>query len=95
MTYTPELPLARTDNVLLLQDKFFVYPAIYGAYTELWTALTPELTPDKSGAYVYPWGRFGSLPAGVETSIKGESEGGTGAATKFVEWCRKQTEPFA
>ncbi|KAI1474574.1 NAD(P)-binding protein [Daldinia eschscholtzii] len=78
-----------------ITDKFFVYPAIYGAYTELWTALTPELTPDKSGAYVYPWGRFGSLPAGVETSIKGESEGGTGAATKFVEWCRKQTEAFA
>ncbi|KAI0109793.1 NAD(P)-binding protein [Daldinia grandis] len=76
-------------------DKFMMYPAILGAYTELWTALTPELTPDKSGAYVYPWGRFGSLPAGVETSIKEESEGGTGVAAKFVEWCRKQTEAFA
>ncbi|KAI1470549.1 NAD(P)-binding protein [Daldinia caldariorum] len=78
-----------------ITEKFFTYPAIYGAYTELWAALTPELTPDKSGAYVYPWGRFGDLPAGVETSMRGESEGGTGIAAKFLEWCRKETENFA
>ncbi|KAI2619040.1 NAD(P)-binding protein [Hypomontagnella submonticulosa] len=78
-----------------ITDKFLVYDAIYGAYTELWTALTPELTPEKSGAYVYPWGRFGPLPAGVEKSIKTESEGGTGVAIKFIEWCEKQTKPFA
>ncbi|KAH8647138.1 hypothetical protein BX600DRAFT_150936 [Xylariales sp. PMI_506] len=73
---------------------FLVYPAIYGAYTELWAVLTPELTPDKSGAYVYPWGRFGPLPVGVEAAIKGESEGGTGIADRFLEWCKKQTEAF-
>jgi retinol dehydrogenase 12 len=67
----------------------------YGAYTELWTALTPELTPEKSGAYVYPWGRFGSLPAGVEAALKGVSDGGTGIADKFVKWCSKETEAFA
>ncbi|KAI0380167.1 NAD(P)-binding protein [Hypomontagnella monticulosa] len=78
-----------------ITDKIFVYPAIYGAYTELWTALTPELTPDKSGAYVYPWGRFGDLPAGIEAGMKTESEGGTGLAAKFIEWCEKQTKPFA
>ncbi|KAJ8133006.1 hypothetical protein O1611_g619 [Lasiodiplodia mahajangana] len=52
-----------------ITDKFMLYTAIHGAYTELWAALTPELTPDKSGAYIYPWGRFGNLPAGVEASI--------------------------
>jgi hypothetical protein len=67
-----------------------VYPAIYGAYTELWAILTPELTPDKSGAYVYPWGRLGSLPDGVEDAMKGER----GVAARFVEWCRKQIEPY-
>ncbi|GAB1319342.1 short-chain alcohol dehydrogenase [Madurella fahalii] len=73
-----------------LTDKCILYPPIYGAYTELWTILAPELTPDKSGAYVYPWGRFGSLPAGVEASMKGDN----GVAAKFVEWCGKQTEAF-
>lgn len=72
-----------------------MYPPINGAYTELWAALTPELTPEKSGAYVYPWGRFGSLPAGLESSMKQESEGGSGVAMRFVDWCHKQTEAFA
>lgn len=71
-----------------------MFPPINGAYTELWTAIAPELTPDKSGAYVYPWGRLGSLPTGIENALKGESEGGTGTAAKFVGWCRNQTEAF-
>ncbi|KAI1158691.1 NAD(P)-binding protein [Nemania serpens] len=70
-------------------DTFLLYTAIHGAYTELWAALSPELTLDKSGAYVYPWGRFGSLPDGVEASITE-----TGVAARFVEWCGNQTKPF-
>ncbi|KAI1116774.1 NAD(P)-binding protein [Nemania sp. NC0429] len=72
-----------------LANKLFLYPAIFGAYTELWAALAPELTPDKSGSYVYPWGRFGDLPGGIEDSIVK-----TGVAAKFVEWCGGQTRPF-
>ncbi|KAI1413682.1 NAD(P)-binding protein [Hypoxylon sp. FL1857] len=75
-------------------DTFLLHPPIYGAYTELWAALAYELTPEKSGAYVYPWGRFGSLPAGIEASIQGGSGAGAGVAAKFVEWCGKQTEVF-
>lgn len=71
-----------------------MYPPIYGGYTELWAVLALEVTPDKSGAYAYPWGRFGSLPVGVENSMKGENEGGTGVAAKFVQWCGKETEAF-
>ncbi|KAI4868213.1 NAD(P)-binding protein [Hypoxylon rubiginosum] len=76
-------------------DTFLLHPPIYGAYTELWAMLTPELTPDKSGAYVYPWGRFGALPPGIEASMKTKSDGGSGVAAKFIEWCAKQTETFA
>ncbi|KAI1451195.1 NAD(P)-binding protein [Annulohypoxylon moriforme] len=76
-------------------DTFILHPPIYGAYTELWAALTPELTSEKSGAYVYPWGRFGNLPTEVERAMKSNSEGGTGVAAKFLEWCDKQTNAFA
>ncbi|KAH9893804.1 NAD(P)-binding protein [Xylariomycetidae sp. FL2044] len=73
---------------------FFAFPTIYGAYTELWTILAPELTPDRSGAHVYPWGRFGSLPARLEKSSKNQSDGGTGIGEKFVEWCHRETHTF-
>lgn len=75
--------------------KALAYPAIQGAYTELWAALSPEVTPAKSGAYVYPWGRFGDLPVGIEEAIKSEAEGGSGVADKFIAWCDRETEPFA
>ncbi|KAI0966842.1 NAD(P)-binding protein [Xylaria arbuscula] len=70
-------------------DRMILHSPIHGAYTELWTALSLELTPDKSGAYVYPWGRLGELPPGVEDSITR-----AGIATKFVGWCANQTRAF-
>ncbi|KAL9083255.1 MAG: hypothetical protein Q9165_008608 [Trypethelium subeluteriae] len=73
---------------------YLCYPPINGAYTELWAAIAPELTPDKSGAYVFPWGRFGSLPAGVEESLRGKAEGGSGIAANFLAWCEQQTKAF-
>ncbi|KAF5873161.1 putative short-chain dehydrogenase protein [Botrytis fragariae] len=85
-----ELQRYWTGPASWITDKFIVYPSIYGAYTELWAALSPELTPDKSGAYIYPWGRFGSLPEGIESSIVGES----GISARFFGWCGRETEGF-
>ncbi|GAP87967.1 putative NAD -binding protein [Rosellinia necatrix] len=70
-------------------DKVVLYTAIHGAYTELWAALTPELSVEDSGAYVFPWGRLGSLPQGVEDAIER-----SGVASKFVAWCDSQTNVF-
>ena len=71
-----------------------LYPAIYGAYTELWTALSPDLTPERSGAYIVPWGRIGSFRPDIEAATKPTSEGEPGVAAKFIAWCEKQTEPY-
>ncbi|KAK0618314.1 hypothetical protein B0T17DRAFT_656440 [Bombardia bombarda] len=86
-----ELQRHWTGVAAWVTDTFLVYPPVYGAYTELWTVLAPELTPDKSGAYVIPWGRIGSLPAGVERAMEGE----TGVAARFLGWCERETEAFA
>ena len=67
---------------------------MYGAYTELWAAIALDITPDKSGAYIFPWGRFGVVPAGIEKSLREESDGGTGVAVKFVEWVDRQIAPY-
>ena len=72
-----------------------LHPAINGAYTELWAALSSDLTPERSGAYIVPWGRIGTFRAGIEAALKSPSEGGTGVAAKFLAWSEKQTEPYA
>ncbi|KAF7526033.1 hypothetical protein G7054_g10894 [Neopestalotiopsis clavispora] len=74
-------------------ETFFVYPPIHGAYTELFAAISPELTPSKSGAYIYPWGRFGSVPAGVSAAME-TGDGGAAIAARFLEWCGSQTNNF-
>jgi retinol dehydrogenase-12 len=76
------------------QKKLLFFPAVYGAYTELWAAIDPDITPDKSGAYIYPWGRFGVVPATIEKSLWEESNGGTGVAGKFVEWVNREIAPY-
>ena len=72
-----------------------LYPAVFGAYTELWAAISPDLTPEQSGAYVWPWGRTGGFREDIEKALKSESEGGTGQAAKFVSWCDKVSAQYA
>lgn len=55
----------------------------YGAYTELYAGLSPDV---KNGGYYIPWGRPGFAPPHVEASCK--SEGGKPSiASRFYEWC--------
>jgi NAD(P)-dependent dehydrogenase (short-subunit alcohol dehydrogenase family) len=68
----------------------FLYTANYGAYTELFCGWSPEVTADKKGSYVWPWGRFGPVRKDVEQ----QNQAG-GNAEKFWEWCDKETRTFA
>ncbi|KAG8531235.1 uncharacterized protein KY384_004593 [Bacidia gigantensis] len=77
-----------------LTDMLILRPAINGAYTELWTALSPDLTEKNSGAYVVPWGRIGGFRYGIDKALKSPAEGGTGVADRFFEWCEQQTERY-
>ncbi|KAF1818112.1 NAD(P)-binding protein [Dissoconium aciculare CBS 342.82] len=77
-----------------LTDVLLLYPAVFGAYTELFSAVSPEITPEKSGSYIWPWGRVGGLRPDVEKSVKSEAEGGTGLSAKFLQWVEKETKAF-
>ena len=69
-------------------------PPIFGAYSELFAALSPEITAKHNGGFVIPWGRFGDIPDHIEKGLKSRAEGGSGAADKFWSWCEKETEPY-
>ncbi|ORY61261.1 uncharacterized protein BCR38DRAFT_467283 [Pseudomassariella vexata] len=64
--------------------KLIMYPPVNGAYTELYAGLSPDITIQKTGCWVVPFGR----------AIKSEAEGGTGGTRKFWEWTEDQVRPY-
>ena len=72
-----------------------VYPPIFGAYTELFAGLSSDVTWEKSGAWIEPWGRFDAQRADLEKGSKSEADGGTGIAEKFWKWSEEQIKQYA
>ncbi|ORX93900.1 hypothetical protein BCR34DRAFT_550569 [Clohesyomyces aquaticus] len=62
----------------------------YGAYTELYAGLSPDV---KTGAFYVPWGRPGSPPSHLEASLKGQGSEKS-ISTRFYEWCERETSRF-
>jgi retinol dehydrogenase-12 len=68
-----------------------LYPAVFGAFTELWAGLSGELTVEgDQGIFVLPWGRKG----GVRRDIIGECREG-GKSERLWGWCERETVKFA
>ncbi|KAE9371719.1 NAD(P)-binding protein [Stipitochalara longipes BDJ] len=80
--------LENTFNGILL------YPPIFGAYTELFAGLSPDIDSAANGSYIIPWGRAGHLKESLAACLKEESKGGTGVAKRFFEWCENETRPY-
>lgn len=70
------------------------YPIVNGAYTELWAGLSPEVTLEKAGSLVYPFGRFGTIRRDWEKATQAESEGGNGTTQKFWDWSEEQVSKY-
>ena len=76
-------------QVLLIS--WMLHPVVYGGYTELWAGWSEEAgKPDKNGAYVFPWGRFGDFREDLTAEIKKEG----GNAEKFWDWCERVTKEY-
>jgi retinol dehydrogenase 12 len=98
-----------------------LYPAVNGAYSELFAGLSPVVTMEKTGSYskpsilllgdrkfsatyldrgsclpflVLPWGRIGSIRSDLALGALPLSQGGTGMAEKWFEWCLEQVRSF-
>ncbi|CAJ2512050.1 Uu.00g076750.m01.CDS01 [Anthostomella pinea] len=70
------------------------YPVVKGAYTELFAGLSPEVTADKAGDYIFPFGRFQAICKELQLAAGPEAEGGVDLARNFWEWSEKQVEKF-
>ncbi|KAI1314236.1 NAD(P)-binding protein [Xylaria venustula] len=57
----------------------FTYPAVNGAYSELFAGLSPEVTMALSGSWVVPWGRFMNIRQDLDQG-KGTKEEGAQAS---------------
>ncbi|KAF9872522.1 hypothetical protein CkaCkLH20_10019 [Colletotrichum karsti] len=71
-----------------------LYPPVYGAYVELYGALSLDLTMKDSGSWVVPWGRQYPIREDLLEATRPEEKGGNGNAAKFWDWSEEQVKDF-
>jgi len=69
-------------------------PARYGAYTELFAALSPDITMRENGSFILPWGRMGYIPDHIERGMKSEENGGSGLVDRFISYCEREISSY-
>ncbi|KAL3424075.1 putative short-chain dehydrogenase [Phlyctema vagabunda] len=74
--------------------KLIHYPPIYGAYTELFAGLSPDITLSLSGSWVIPFGRIYPIRKDLNAAAKTVEEGGTGGTHDFWEWSEQQVKTY-
>jgi retinol dehydrogenase 12 len=73
-----------------------LYPAVYGAYTEVYAGWSEEMgRPERHGGYVKPWGR----PSDVRVEVQREVDSGMrgeemSKAVKFWDWCERESKDY-
>ncbi|TQS33788.1 hypothetical protein Golomagni_05855 [Golovinomyces magnicellulatus] len=73
---------------------FVFYPPKFGAYTELFAGLSPEVKVNNDLDWIVPWGRWTTIRPDLVQATKSKTEGGTGIAKEFWEWNEKQIFDF-
>ncbi|KAI1432280.1 NAD(P)-binding protein [Xylaria sp. CBS 124048] len=86
----------RTQGPLVtcLLRKTLLHPPVYGAYTNLFAGFSDQVTMDRSGEFVGPWGKFRSVARDMIEGSKTESQGGNGTAQRLWEWSEAQVKPY-
>ncbi|KAK4209032.1 putative oxidoreductase [Rhypophila decipiens] len=80
--------------VMCVMNRVMLSEPIFGAYTQLFAGLSPEVTLEESGSYIIPWGRVRANAAtGRKDLIKAgysRAEGGLGYGEKLWKWCEEK-----
>jgi retinol dehydrogenase 12 len=92
---TSELQRNMPAALRFFLNTFMLHPTVYGGYTELFAACSPDITAGQSGSYIAPWGRVYPQRADILAGMKSEQEGGSGVAAKLWEFCEKETSQYA
>ncbi|KAH9883924.1 hypothetical protein F4778DRAFT_774872 [Xylariomycetidae sp. FL2044] len=83
-----------TPRYIMFFMNRLLYEPKFGAYTELFAGLSPDITMRDTGGYVYPWGRLRSdNELKRQDIVKADStdvEGGVGHGARFWNWCEAQ-----
>ncbi|KAH9983740.1 hypothetical protein F4779DRAFT_612442 [Xylariaceae sp. FL0662B] len=77
-----------------LLKMFVLHPPVLGAYTELFAGLSPDVTTERSGEYVIPWGRFQQPRKDLVAGSRSTEEGGTAVAERFWHWSEVQVKSY-
>lgn len=74
-----------------------LHPAVYGAYTELFSGWSKDLTMANGGDWIVPWGQVATnqLRADVKKSVETGKTSADGVSTKFWDWSEKETAKYA
>jgi retinol dehydrogenase-12 len=78
----------------LFVKTFVLHDPINGAYTELFAGLSEEVTLEKTGSWIAPWGRFADMRSDLLEASKTKEDGGNGNAKDFWEWSEEQVKAF-
>lgn len=78
---------------------YLAYPLLYkaslAAHTELYAGLSKDITLERNGCYIVP---FGSIYSNMRTDLleamKSEVDGGSGRAAEFWEFCAEITRDY-
>ena len=84
-------------KMMLIMLTPLLYETKLGALTELYAGLSPDITTDRNGSYIIPWGRLQTANSreDIIQAMKSEEEKGSAVARRFWAWCEEQTKDYA
>lgn len=83
-----------SSRMRLFFQSFILYPAILGAYTELYSGFSEHVTTNKNGCYIGPWGRILDVRDDVRQSCQQAQVSDNSIAKTFWSWSEKECSQF-
>ena len=84
-----------TSKLVRILASPLLYKAKFGAYTEAWAGLSPDVKMEDAEKYAIPWGRWHPSPRDdIVATLKSKEQGGTGLAEVFFDWCEDQFSQY-